>query len=281
MRLFSEFASDPKVQSMPETLQRRLVMLWCLRCQGDLSGLTDREIAHGLRIPLKDLEKTRAVFLEKGFMEPDWSLPKWEARQLPKDPTAAERMRNYRRRQGERNRNVTSNGDSPARERQGSAEHEEQEGARALRNVTPPNPNPDPDPTATAAPAVRAPPDPDPADAEAVRLGLQLGGSSWGAWVRRMIALNYPAAWIADVMRKLHGRGTLKEGLAYAILEEYRRQGGPDRRPREGATDRPAAPTAEPRKLGDIKPRLPEGPAGESLRKLWEAIEGKGGGDPS
>ena len=65
-KVFAEWGSDPKVQSMSESLQRRLIMLWCLRCQADLTGLTEKEIALYLHISLPALEKTRAVFVGGG-----------------------------------------------------------------------------------------------------------------------------------------------------------------------------------------------------------------------
>ncbi|GAH78620.1 unnamed protein product, partial [marine sediment metagenome] len=36
LRLYYEFATDPKIQSMDETLQRRYIMLLCLKGNGDL-----------------------------------------------------------------------------------------------------------------------------------------------------------------------------------------------------------------------------------------------------
>ena len=38
-RLYSEFSTDPKVQMMPEALQRRYVMLMCMRCSNVLATL--------------------------------------------------------------------------------------------------------------------------------------------------------------------------------------------------------------------------------------------------
>jgi hypothetical protein len=275
-KLFSEWGSDPKVQSMPESLQRRLIMLWCLRCTTDLTGLTPREIALYLHISLPALEKTRAVFVEKGFIEPDWSLPKFEARQAPSDPTAAERMRNYRKRYAERERNVTRNGEftfvapAPAgerREEENRSEEtrgDEQEGARApavSRHVTDAT-DADPDPE----------PHLDPGWVPVQRLAVHLGGDpSWHVWTRRMAALGFPPDWVEQVLRHLAGQDKLRPALAHTILERYRHQGGPDRR-EAGARPRPAAAASapgEPRRLGDLMPRLPEGPAGDALRKLW------------
>ncbi len=66
-RLYSEFATDPKVQSMTEAMQRRFVMLMCLRCNEDLEKLSDDEIAFALRISLDELDKTKTALTEKDF----------------------------------------------------------------------------------------------------------------------------------------------------------------------------------------------------------------------
>jgi hypothetical protein len=52
-RLYREFSSDPKVQMMSEQYQRRLVMLFCLRCNADVTlhvTLHDAEVAFQMRI---------------------------------------------------------------------------------------------------------------------------------------------------------------------------------------------------------------------------------------
>lgn len=96
LKLYAEFATDPKVQMMSEAMQRRLVMLLCLRCSGVLSTLTDDELARTMRITPGELEKTRELFRKKGFIDDTWEPRNWDKRQAPKDPTAAERMRRVR-----------------------------------------------------------------------------------------------------------------------------------------------------------------------------------------
>ena len=63
LRLYSEFASDPKVQSMAESMQRRLVMLFCEHCAGDGSAtFSERHRAFHWRITDAELGETKAAF---------------------------------------------------------------------------------------------------------------------------------------------------------------------------------------------------------------------------
>lgn len=115
--MYAEFATDPKVQSMPEAMQRRLAMLFCFECSGDLPKLDDDELAIAMKITPAELSKTRDLFIRKGFIGDTWTPKNWEKRQTPADRTAAERMRRLRERQREQERNVTRNGPvtSPSR----------------------------------------------------------------------------------------------------------------------------------------------------------------------
>ena len=97
-KLYAEFATDPKVQSMTETMQRRLIMLFCLECSGDLPKLEDHELCLAMRISAAELEQTRKLFTRKGFVNGTWSPKNWDKRQQPTDPNAAERMRTLRER---------------------------------------------------------------------------------------------------------------------------------------------------------------------------------------
>lgn len=97
-RMYSEFAGDPKVQGMSEQMQRRLVMLMCLKCSDTLSTLTDEDISFHLRISSDELEQTRALFMKKGFITKTWDLRNWSKRQFVSDSSAA-RQKSYRERQ--------------------------------------------------------------------------------------------------------------------------------------------------------------------------------------
>lgn len=77
-RLYSEFATDAKVQMMPEVMQRRLIMLFCLQCSNGIETFheTEREtsIAFFMRISDADLADTKELFLRRGFINSDWTL---------------------------------------------------------------------------------------------------------------------------------------------------------------------------------------------------------------
>lgn len=96
-RLYSEFANDPKVQTMTEAQQRRLVMLFCLKCSDVLVTLSDDEVAFALRVTPEDLAATKKVFQAKGFIESGWNLVNWNKRQFISD-SSTERTRAYRER---------------------------------------------------------------------------------------------------------------------------------------------------------------------------------------
>ncbi|MBV7475370.1 hypothetical protein [Pseudoxanthomonas sp. PXM05] len=104
-RMYAEFASDPKVQMMSEVMQRRLVMLFCMRCGDVTVTLSDAEIAFHLRISEADLAETKALFMAKGFIDSAWNIANWEKRQFASDSSAA-RTRAYRERM--RDKAVTS-----------------------------------------------------------------------------------------------------------------------------------------------------------------------------
>jgi len=88
-RLYAEFATDPKVQMMSEAMQRRYIMLLCMRCSNSLVTLHDEEVAFQLRISAEELADTKALFIKKGFVTSSWDLPNWEKRQFTSDASAA------------------------------------------------------------------------------------------------------------------------------------------------------------------------------------------------
>ena len=88
-RMYSEFANDPKVQSISEAMQRRLVMLLCLRSSNTLVTLHDDEIAFALRITEPELAETKALFVRKGFITDGWEIQNWDKRQFVSDSSAS------------------------------------------------------------------------------------------------------------------------------------------------------------------------------------------------
>jgi len=101
-RMYSEFANDPKVQMMPEHMQRRLVMLFCLRCSNGDVTLHETEIAFSMRISESELLETKTLFLEKKFINKNWKILNWEKRQFSSDSSAS-RVKAWR----DKRRNVT------------------------------------------------------------------------------------------------------------------------------------------------------------------------------
>lgn len=94
LRLYSEFASDPKVQMMSEIMQRRFIMLLCFRCNG-LVTLQDEEVTFLLRISNEDWQETRRLFIARGFLDEMNNLVNWDKRQYRSD-SSAERVRKHR-----------------------------------------------------------------------------------------------------------------------------------------------------------------------------------------
>ena len=94
-RMYSEFASDPKVQSMSEVMQRRLLMLFCLRCSNVLATLQPDELAFALHISIDELSDAKTLFLQKGFIDDQWNLINWDKRQFNSDSSTA-RSRKHR-----------------------------------------------------------------------------------------------------------------------------------------------------------------------------------------
>jgi len=96
--MYAEFAFDPKIQSMDETLQRRYVMLLCLTCNGDTVTCNDEEVACALRLTPEETIRTKEIFKSKGLLEEGWAIHNWEQRQSGADKSA-ERVRKFRERQ--------------------------------------------------------------------------------------------------------------------------------------------------------------------------------------
>ena len=88
-RMYAEFSHDPKVQMLSEAMQRRYMMIMCMRCSNNLVTLHETEIAFHLRISNDDLAETKALFIYKGFVDSKWNLLNWEKRQFASDTSNA------------------------------------------------------------------------------------------------------------------------------------------------------------------------------------------------
>ena len=91
-RLYSKFSNDPDVQMMSEAMQRRLVMILCMR---NNETLQERCIAFHLRISDAELAETKALFIQKGWIDSDWNVLNWDRLQYVSD-SSTERVSRFR-----------------------------------------------------------------------------------------------------------------------------------------------------------------------------------------
>ena len=94
-RLYAEFATDPKVQMMSEAMQRRYIMLLCLRCSNGDVTLHDAEIAFQLRISDEEWSATKQEFAARKLIREDNQPGAWDKRQFTSD-LSAERVSRHR-----------------------------------------------------------------------------------------------------------------------------------------------------------------------------------------
>jgi hypothetical protein len=114
-RLYSEFAHDPKIQMLSEAMQRRYVMLMCLRCSETLETLHETEIAFQLRLSEAELIETKQLFTSKNFIDKHWNLLNWDKRQFVSDSSTM-RVRKHRD-----NKKQPSNADETLQKRPSNA----------------------------------------------------------------------------------------------------------------------------------------------------------------
>lgn len=119
LRLWVEWGHDPKVQSMPEHMRCRHIMLLCLRRQTNTAKLTDAEIAHYMRIDMDELQKTKKLFEEKKFIDNGWDVLAWESRQMRSD-LSTPRVQKHRETKSETLPKRSRNGDETSRGRHGN-----------------------------------------------------------------------------------------------------------------------------------------------------------------
>lgn len=87
-RMYSEFATDPKVQKLSESYQRRFVMLLCMRCSNGCVTLHDEDVAFQLRISDAEWLETKTVFILKNLSDNDNNIIAWDKRQYISDSSA-------------------------------------------------------------------------------------------------------------------------------------------------------------------------------------------------
>ena len=106
-RLYSEFAHDPKIQMLPEAMQRRYVMLMCLRCSETLETLHETEIAFQLRLSEAELIETKQLFISKNFIDKHWNLLNWAKRQFVSDSSTMRVAKHRQKKKQESNADET------------------------------------------------------------------------------------------------------------------------------------------------------------------------------
>jgi hypothetical protein len=97
-RFYTEFAHDPKIQTLPIQWRFAFVMILCWHAEGELSKLPDRVKAKIFEISIEELEEMKATFTDLGFIEDGWTPKNWEKRQRPSDHSTP-RVTAYRERQ--------------------------------------------------------------------------------------------------------------------------------------------------------------------------------------
>lgn len=82
---------------MSEVMQRRLIMLFCAKCSGELVTWCDGDVTFYLRCSDDECDETKELFIEKGFIDERWNLLNWSKRQFVSD-SSTERTKRYRER---------------------------------------------------------------------------------------------------------------------------------------------------------------------------------------
>lgn len=97
-RFYVDWLTNPKVQRVSETFQRRYVALLCLRRAGEIPGCDVETMAWHLRIPLVDMVETLAV-LEAAGLWVDGDIFNFDKRNPASDSSTA-RVQKYRQKHG-------------------------------------------------------------------------------------------------------------------------------------------------------------------------------------
>lgn len=106
-RMYHEFATDPKVQMLSESDQRRFVMLLCLRCSNGSETLHDEQVAFQLRISNEDWMATKEVLVSKKLIDGSNNPCAWNKRQYESDSSTTRVRRHRDKKKQECNVSVT------------------------------------------------------------------------------------------------------------------------------------------------------------------------------
>jgi hypothetical protein len=112
-RLYAEFATDQKVQTLSEKDQRRFIMLLCLKCSGDLDNLIklssdiEQDLARVFSLQKRDVICTKSAFISRGMIDENWDISKWIKRQY--EDKSANRVARHRASQRNVTEDVTGN----------------------------------------------------------------------------------------------------------------------------------------------------------------------------
>ena len=93
-RMYGEFLTDPKVQMLSESDQRRFIMVMCMRSNGDVT-LQDENVAFQLRISDDEWSSTKSRLVAKSLIGEDNMPTNWDKRQYVSD-SSKERVSRHR-----------------------------------------------------------------------------------------------------------------------------------------------------------------------------------------
>lgn len=91
LRLYTEFAADPKIQILAFEDQRHYVMLLCLKGNGTLDASTpnetyrDRLVAKGLGLDPINSADAKQRLMDGGLIDERWNPIRWDSRQFQSD----------------------------------------------------------------------------------------------------------------------------------------------------------------------------------------------------
>jgi hypothetical protein len=113
LRLYHEFADDPKIQMLAFEDQRHYVMVLCMKGRGVLESATpsaeyrERMIAKALGLDPLTAREVKFRLMEPGLIDDQWQPVKWAERQFESD-SSTDRVQKHRAERRKRFGNVSS-----------------------------------------------------------------------------------------------------------------------------------------------------------------------------